>query len=356
MTAVRDGRPSSAQPLVSVVLLNYNGLRFARLWESFFRETYPHREILFVDNGSTDGSGEAFRTLAARYAPQAVRVVRLEQNVGYSEGNNVGVREARGTVVAVVNNDIEVSEDWIAPVVQAFASDPKLGVVQSRLMSLQNRDQADRVWNRLDAWGFSHAAPEPSAELEPVFYAEGAAMFVRRELLDDLGSFYPSEFYMLGEDADLCWRARMRGWRVGVLTTSRAWHARGGTEEGSVTKRNPKVLRAITRNRLAMLFTNYGRARQLVFVPGSMALAVVRGALLWGRRDRTHARAVFAGLRDFLHDLPVLSERRRRVQRRRTVPDQGVVPFMMGPIDGLRSLRSLWSESLQGGGADPRAT
>ena len=353
-----DPPPLSEGPLVSVVLLNYNGRRFLPLWTSFLKEGYPRRELIFVDNGSTDGSAEAFeRELSRSFPKVAVRFVRLPKNVGYSQGNNAGVREARGEVIAVVNNDIEVSERWIAPVVEAFREDPRLGVAQSRLYSLTDREVPDRVWNRVDPFGFAHPSPDPSGPRREVFYAEGASLFVRRALLDDLGYFYPEEFYMLGEDVDLCWRAHLLGWRVAEIAASVAWHARGGTEEGSVTKRNPRVLRAATRNRLATLYTSYGAPRLLLFLPLSGLLALARALLLWRRGDREHARAVLQGVVGFGRDRAFLRQRRSALQARRRSPDREVLALMMGPFEGLLELRSLWEETGHGRpGAGARRT
>lgn len=343
MNAHTDDVPG--RPRVSIVVLNYNGHRHLPLWESFFTEKFADKEIVFVDNGSTDGSDEEFRRLAAKNPGTKVRIHKIPENVGYSQGCIEGARQARGEILVLLNNDIEISPHFVEPLVTELTADSRLQLVQANLYSLYKRNRPDEVWNRLDVFGYAHLQQPLGDSLTEVFYVEGAAFAFRRELLLDVGYLYPPEYFMLFEDVDLSWRTRLRGFRCAVVRGAIAWHARGGTEEGGVTKLNPRLLQCATRNRLATLFTNYGSLRMIIFVPLSASLSLGRALLLWHRRERTYARSVFQGVVSFLRDLGFLRERRRHVQLSRRVSDREALSLLMGPTEALHELVGLWARA-----------
>jgi GT2 family glycosyltransferase len=117
-------------PLVSVITVNFNGARYlADLLNSLESQSYPRFEVLVVDNGSTDGSIPLVRDSF----PQ-VRVVEARQNLGFAEGNNFGIREARGAYVALINNDTVVEPDWLANLVEDACASPTIGAVGSKIL------------------------------------------------------------------------------------------------------------------------------------------------------------------------------------------------------------------------------
>ena len=122
--------PSDQHSLVSVIIVNLNGARYLPdLLGSLERQTYPEFEVLVVDNGSTDGSVPLLR----RSFPE-VRVIQANRNLGFAGGNNLGIREARGSYVALINNDTVVDEEWLSHLVEEAVSDPKIGAVGSKIL------------------------------------------------------------------------------------------------------------------------------------------------------------------------------------------------------------------------------
>jgi len=121
---------SGTSPLVSVVTVNFNGERYLRgLLSSLARQTYPRMEILLVDNGSTDGS----IPLVEREFPD-VRVVHAGRNLGFAGGNNLGIREARGAYVALINNDTLPDADWLLHLVETAQTSGRIGAVGSKIL------------------------------------------------------------------------------------------------------------------------------------------------------------------------------------------------------------------------------
>ena len=326
-----------SHPLVSIVLLNYNGSRFANLWSSLFTLDYPSYEIIFVDNGSSDSSLSSFERLAKSYPNLATKTVRLEINVGYSKGNNIGLEHAFGEYVVLLSNDIAVSPDWLKNMIRYLDSAPKTAIAQSMMFSLSTRDQPDMMWNYINVLGFNHRF-EPSGEVKEVFYSEGAVMFIRRSVLREVGELFDPDYFMLDEDIDLCWRVRLKGMNVVVVPDSIVYHERGGTVQGAITKLDPKYARTNARNRLATLFKNYEASNVIKYVPLTMGLELVKGMWLIKKGWKNSGIACFKGVWQFAIDIPALTRKRAFVQSLRTVPDRDITKLMPGPADAIRSL------------------
>ena len=186
--------PGGATPRVSVIIPNWNGLRLLRpCLDALRRQTVADREVIVVENASTDGSRE---TLAAEY-PE-VRVLAQETNLGFAAGCNAGIRAARGRVIALLNNDVEAEPDWLAELLAALERHPRAGAVASRMMS-----HADRTL--LNCYGptettivalMSSLHPgEPITIGRPV---AGVSAMVLDHRLRPLPPFAPGELYLTG--------------------------------------------------------------------------------------------------------------------------------------------------------------
>lgn len=219
-------------PLVSIIIVNYNGKKFLRdCMGSLAGLDYPEdrREIIIVDNASSDGSCELIR---AEY-PE-VRLMVNGQNLGFAGGNNVGIRAARGELIALLNNDTVVHKDWLIELVKPALDDPLAGIVTSKMLFrdrptiinnagsivLPNGWGSDRGFNQVDQGQFDL--------MEEVFAACGASMLVRKSTFDDIGLFDES-FFCYYEDTDLSWRARLRGWKIVYNPRSIMYHVHSGT-------------------------------------------------------------------------------------------------------------------------------
>ncbi|MEE9465148.1 MAG: glycosyltransferase family 2 protein, partial [Candidatus Neomarinimicrobiota bacterium] len=140
-------------PLVSVIVLNYNGLRFLQTcFDSLAASAYTQQELIMVDNGSTDDS-VAF---VEQNFPQ-VRIIRSTSNLSFSGGNNLGVRHAQGKYVVLLNNDTEVTPGWLEPLVEELESDERIAACQPKVLSMTNRrmfEYAGAAGGFIDSFGF----------------------------------------------------------------------------------------------------------------------------------------------------------------------------------------------------------
>ena len=120
-------------PLVSVIILNYNGMEFVEsCLESVLSTDYPDFEVLFIDNASIDGSLEYVEDKFGRNT--RIKIVANEKNYGFAEGNNIGFKHTEGEYVVFLNIDTDVEPDWLSELVKVFEADPTIGAVQSKLL------------------------------------------------------------------------------------------------------------------------------------------------------------------------------------------------------------------------------
>ncbi|GAC1641642.1 MAG: glycosyltransferase family 2 protein [Chloroflexota bacterium] len=235
------------RPLVVVVVLNWNGWSdtvscLARL----DRLTYPRREVVVVDNGSTDGSEDRIRS-----AVPEVRLIQTGANLGFAGGNNAGIRYALAQgaeFVWLLNNDTEVPENCLTALVDAMQREPRMGILSPTVFHMETgRPEPLNVFppgvRRPTVRGADAGADVVTAGIELLDTAPGAAMLVRRAVLEELVGLDESYFHFF-EDTDFCWRAWRAGWLVGRASSATLLH-RYGT---STNAARPLVLYYMLRN------------------------------------------------------------------------------------------------------------
>lgn len=202
-----------ADPLVSVIVPNFNGQGFLRdCLESLRKQTYPVLECLVVDDASTDSSPQ----LVTNEFPE-MPLIKLTENGGFARSANEGMRRAAGEVVALLNNDAAAEPDWVAELVGAFRRHPEAGAIASKMVlwdtpgvinSAGDMFLRSGVPNSRGVWQVDEGQFEREEE---VFGASGGACAYRRSMLQDIGLF-DERFFMYCEDVDLAFRAQMQGY------------------------------------------------------------------------------------------------------------------------------------------------
>jgi GT2 family glycosyltransferase len=217
-------------PLVSVIILNYNGRRWLGpcLDALGAQEGAPTCEVLVVDNGSEDDSVPYLN----RCFPQ-VAVVQNGRNLGFAAGNNAGAARARGRWICFLNNDTVPAKDWLGRLCQPLLDRPEIAVVTSRLVFLDEPSRVDSAGDGyLRAGGaYKHghrASAAAHLQSREVFGACGAAFLIRREVFEEVGGF-DERFFMVYEDVDLSYRVRLAGYRCWYAADAVVLHAGSGT-------------------------------------------------------------------------------------------------------------------------------
>lgn len=316
-------------PLVSVVIINWNGAHYLpTCLDSLRAQTHPRTEILVADNASTDGS----QALVREQYPE-VKLVALPENRGFTGGNNAGIDASTGDIVILLNNDTEVEPDWIAQVVAAFERHAEAGLVASKMLLFDRRDtfhttgdffRTDGLPGNRGVW--QKDVGQYDAE-EYVFGACGGSMAVRRAVLDQIG-LLDDDFFFSAEDVDFCWRAQLAGWRCVYAPRAVVYHhlaATGGDVTASYYN-GRNFIYLLAKNYPGDLFRRHWRG-----VLGQQ-WRITREALgAWrGEAARARLRGIMAGLRG----LPKMLGKRRRIQRTRSVSLEYLESILTRPEDG----------------------
>jgi GT2 family glycosyltransferase len=312
----RKSKNSKDYPLVSVVVLNFNGKEYLdTCLRSVLHADYPSFEVVFVDNGSEDGSYDYVKENFG--CDSRMRLVRTSENKGFAEGNNVGIQHTKGELIAFLNNDTETDKNWLKELVNAILLDSSIGVVQSKLLSYHDPDILDCVGGVLDIFGNAKDAGRTEKEegqydeIREIFYACFAATLVKREVLKKVGLLDP-RFFVYFEDADFCWRARLSGYKVMYIPKSKVYHIRGAT-----AKRVSRLgLFHKRKNKLAILIINHELGNLLKTLPvviSSYFVGFFFGVVTTRKLDTnfTFAEAILWNLKN----LRYLLSRRRCVRK-----------------------------------------
>ncbi|MEM5829576.1 MAG: glycosyltransferase family 2 protein [Candidatus Aenigmatarchaeota archaeon] len=264
-------------PLVSIILLNFNGAKYSNLWKSLFYLDYPNYEIIFVDNGSSDNSDELFKKMVYKHSDKKrikIEIIKLEKNVGYSKANNIGIKKAKGEYIVLLSNDIEVDRYWLKNMINFLEKNKDVGIAQPIMFNYFERDKYDITFGFMNVIGniFSSIDVIPEHLLKnpfEVFFCEGASMFIKREVIQKVGYLFDEDYFMYYEDVDFCWRARKIGYKSYVVPTSVIYHIRSGT----INKKKIDVnfyQSLFIRNKLITLFRNYTPVESIKYIPISL--------------------------------------------------------------------------------------
>lgn len=246
---------------IAVVILNWNGCEMLRSFlPSVVRFSEADGAVVYVaDNASTDASVEMLR----REFP-SVHLIILDKNHGFADGYNLALRQVEAEYVVLLNSDVEVTEHWLTPLAAYMDAHPEVAACQPKIRSWRHREQfeyAGAAGGFIDRYGYPFCRGRIMGVVEadkgqydaamPVFWATGAALFIRLQDYRDAGGL-DGRFFAHMEEIDLCWRLRARGRQLACVPRSVVYHVGGAT----LQKENPRKTFLNFRNNLLMLYKN----------------------------------------------------------------------------------------------------
>jgi len=321
---LRDSLPSSS-PEVSVIVPCFNGASYIQnCLRSIELTKGPSREIIVVDNASTDASLDFIRQFR-------VRIIANKHNVGFPGAVNQAVDQARGNLLVILNQDTEVHPDWLEELKSVLSQDSKVGVCGPKMLDLSNRNRVQQLGVLVDRFGFSSYGSLQNKIPREVFMVSGAAMMIRHDLFDLVGRF-DREYFLFEDDLDLCWRVHLAGYKVMVNPRAVVYHYGGSAMKGGFPTgpayRTTGARRYLSeRNTLQTLLKNYELSSIIKRVPVYLSMNLLEMVLFVSQGKVEAAKAYIMSLGYNLVHFRNTWKKHMEVETLRRVEDTDIFPL-----------------------------
>jgi hypothetical protein len=221
-------------PKVSIIVLNWNGLKYTiECLESLKKITYPNYEVILIDNGSKENEAGVLEEKYKDY----IKLIKNKENLGFAEGNNVGIRISNGEYILTLNNDTKVEPNFLDELVKCAQNHPQAGSIQTKMIFSQHPeiiDSAGLLYSR-NGLGFNRGAYQSINEYteeKEIFGCCAGACLYKRGALEDIkinDEYFDKDFFTNYEDVDLAFRLQWAGWKSWYCPKSIVYHQRGAT-------------------------------------------------------------------------------------------------------------------------------
>lgn len=249
---------------VSVVIPNYNGMQYVKTcMDSLMQQTFPDFEILFVDNGSVDGSREYVET----HYPET-RMIAFPENTGFCKAVNAGIKASESEYVVLLNNDTQVDADFLKELYMGIRDKKRAFSAAARMLQFTARDKIDDAGNFYNAlgWAYARGKGKPAVNYEKeqkVFSACAGAAIYRKKVFEKIGYFDEEHFAYL-EDMDIGYRAQIAGYENWYLPRAKVYHVGSGT---TGSRYNQFKIRYSSRNNVYMIYKNMPLGQIILNLP-----------------------------------------------------------------------------------------
>ena len=306
---------------IAVVILNWNGKKFLEeLLPTLIQHTPSEVDIVVGDNASSDNSVEFLK----QSYPQ-IQIIQNDKNYGFAEGYNKVLDKVYADYFVLLNSDVEVTDNWISPIINMMDADDNIAICQPKLLSYYQRDTfeyAGGAGGYIDKYGYPFCRGRLFTTLEKdngqyndvceIFWATGAAMFVKAKVWKDLGGL-DGDFFAHMEEIDFCWRAKNAGYKVYYCPQSVVYHIGGGTLPPS----SPFKTFLNFRNNFSLLFKNLQK-RQLAYVfPIRILMDWVAALKFLAEKKPKEFTAVIKAHWNFYRQIPALKHKRKNITQRK---------------------------------------
>lgn len=305
-------------PKVAIVILNWNGREHLETYLPYvLASTYTNLDIYLADNGSTDDS---IAFVQEQYPN--IKIIENDQNYGFAGGYNVALqsdvlKDAKYWVL--LNSDVAPAPNWMLPMVQLMEANPKVAACQPKIRAFQQQthfEYAGAAGGYIDRFGYAFCkgrffdiCEEDKGQYDKnseIFWATGAAMFIRSDLFTKFQGF-DADFFAHMEEIDLCWRMKRAGYSLYYCADSLVYHLGGGT----LPQGNPRKTYLNFRNNLIMLFKNLSLFELWTIFPIRLILDVVAAVKSAVTGNKEDAQAILKAQWHFYKGLPQWLDKRK---------------------------------------------
>ena len=307
----------SENPLVSIIILNYNaGELLLNCVESIKKSAYKNLEIIVVDNISTDKS----QKICKEKYPD-IKLIQNDENFGYCEGNNIGIRKAKGDFIMILNPDTIVEPNCIRELIFAHERLGE-GLYQPKILSLNEKQVLQSTGNMLHVFGFGYAKDkgkkdeEVDEEIKKIGYASGTCLFTSRNVLEKVG-LLDSFLFLYHDDLDLGWRASQIGINSYYVPKSKIYHV-----ESYSLKWSAKKFYWLERNRKYCLLTHYSKN---TYAKMHSSLCLVDLFVWFFYLSKGFLGAKIRAELDIRRNRKFIETKYQELEKKKTVPDEKLI-------------------------------
>lgn len=302
----------------AVVILNWNGAKLLQQFLPSVIEFSKNATVYVADNASTDTSIEVLK-----HEFPSVKIIQNTGNFGFAKGYNEALQFVEEPYYALVNSDIEVTENWLDPIERIFDNEPNTAIIQPKLLDFKKKsyfEYAGAAGGFIDKYGYPFCKGRIFDTLEEdlgqfneeteVFWATGACFFIRKDIYRTLQGF-DDDFFAHQEEIDLCWRANNLGFKAKYCPTSVVYHVGGAT----LNESNPKKTFLNFRNSLLMLTKNLPKGKLFPIIFTRLCLDGIAGIQFITQGKFKHCFAILKAHFEYYHLLSRNLKKRKSVQK-----------------------------------------
>ena len=305
-------------PLISIVILNYNaGNLLIDCVDSIQKSNYKKFEIIVVDNISKDKS---HRKCKEKFPN--IKLIENSENLGYCEGNNVGLRIANGEFVVILNPDTIVDPSWLSELLFAYKKNGD-GIYQPKFLASTDHTMLLSTGNMIQIFGFGYSRAKGDIDkkqfenFEKINFASGTCIFTSKKIIEKIGLF-ESFLFAFHDDFELCWRGALIGINSFYVPTAIVYHP----IEGYSFKWSPLKFKLLERNRKYCLLTLYSRSTFYKMIPG---LLLVDIAVLFFYLSKGLGKMKIEADIEILRNLGKINEKYKKNQEKRKIADSDLI-------------------------------
>lgn len=312
---------------ISVVILNYNG---EKLLPQFLPSVIEHSQtatIIVADNASTD---QSIKILETKFP--SVQIIQLDKNYGFCGGYNRALKQVDAEYIVLLNSDVEVTAEWLTPMIKLLESNPSIAAVQPKILSYNQKEKfeyAGAGGGFIDSLGYPFCrgrlfdyTEKDSGQYNDtceIFWATGACMVVRSATYHQLEGL-DEDFFAHMEEIDLCWKIQRNGARVFYCGDSHVYHLGAGT----LARSNPRKTYFNFRNGLSLIMKHWSTKALLFKLPLRIILDYIAAFkfLITGHSD--DAIAILRAHYHFVKDFRNITNKRRLLKSKYPISKRNI--------------------------------
>jgi GT2 family glycosyltransferase len=314
------------EPKISIIILNYNaGNLLLECLKSIQKSNFTDYEIILVDNASKDNSHKKSKEEFPN-----INLIENSENLGFCEGNNVGIRRAKGQFIVILNPDTIVDSKWLDELLKAYETNGE-GFYQPKFLAITNHSMLLSTGNMIQLFGFGYSRSKGDTDekqfenFEEIDYASGTCLFTSKNVLEKVG-FFESFLFAFHDDLELCWRGALKKINSFYVPKSIVYHP----IEGSSFKWNPIKFKLMERNRKYCLLTLYDRKTIFKMLP-SLFLVDITVSIFYLSKGLIKMK-ILADI-EILKNIKLINKKYNQNQKIKNISDKEIILKLKNEVD-----------------------